>query len=269
MDAQLRPVHADGRIDVMIVAEVRLYREGLAQALQHADSLRVIATAARPSQLRTTLATQPHAVVLLDVAGVDGHGAALALLKASPLPRIVALGIGDREADVIACSEAGVAGYVTRDESIAQLVATIHSVARDELQCSPRVAAALNRRVAALAAERRVTALEGRLSRREMEVISLIDQGLSNREIAHRLCIELATAKNHVHNILEKLGVRRRADAAAWARGQRNRALFSGYCPRGRTSVRDSAKETVNVLPIHVSQVRLPSLHRPCPWSLV
>jgi two-component system, NarL family, nitrate/nitrite response regulator NarL len=221
MDEQLRPIHAVGMIDVIIVAEVRLYREGLAQALQHVDSLRVVATAARSAQLRAALAAQPHAVVLLDVAGIDGADAALALLALNPLTRIVALGIADREADIIACSEAGVAGYVTRDESIAQLVATIQSVARDELQCSPRIAAALNRRVAALASERRAIALPNRLSRREMEVVSLIDQGLSNREIARRLCIELATAKNHVHNILEKLGVRRRAEAAAWVRGQR------------------------------------------------
>jgi two-component system, NarL family, nitrate/nitrite response regulator NarL len=221
-------------IDVCIVAEVRLYREGLAQALKDADSLRVVTTAAPSPQLRNALAAQPHAVVLLDVAGTDGTRAALMLLAANPATRIVALGVTDREADIVACAEAGVAGYVTRDESIAELVATIQSVARDELNCSPQVAAALNRRVAALAAERRVTALQGRLSRREMEVVSLIDQGLSNREIAHRLCIELATAKNHVHNILEKLGVRRRTDAAAWARGQRFDAV-GGWTGDGST----------------------------------
>jgi DNA-binding NarL/FixJ family response regulator len=208
-------------IDIFIVAEVRLYREGLAHALEQADSLTVMGTAARSPELRADLTTRPQAVVLLDVAGADGTGGVLTLLAANPATRIVALGVAALESEIIACSEAGAAGYVTQDESIAELVATIQSVARDELSCSPRIAAALNRRVAVLAAERRSASMQGRLSRREMEVASLIDQGLSNREIAHRLCIQLATAKNHVHNILEKLGARGRGDVAAWARQQR------------------------------------------------
>jgi two-component system nitrate/nitrite response regulator NarL len=227
-------------IEVFIVAEVRLYREGLAHALEWADSLRVVGTAARSPELRTVLATRPQAVVLLDVAGINGTGGVLTLLAANPAARIVALGVAEHEPEIIACSEAGAAGYVTQDESIAELVATIQSVARDELPCSPRIAAALNRRVAALAAERRSAAIHGRLSRREMEVAKLIDQGLSNREIAHRLCIQLATAKNHVHNILEKLGVRSRDDVTAWARQQLDPVAVRGGQRTRRTATSSS-----------------------------
>jgi two-component system nitrate/nitrite response regulator NarL len=93
----------------------------------------------------------------------------------------------------------------------------VRSVTRGETLCSPRIAATLFRRVAALAADRRVgdERTLRRLTRRERQIVDLIADGLSNKEIAHRLQIEFATVKNHVHNILEKLQVTRRADAVA------------------------------------------------------
>jgi DNA-binding NarL/FixJ family response regulator len=95
------------------------------------------------------------------------------------------------------------------------LTATITSVSRDELLCSPRVAAALLRRVGALAnGVRRPHATDG-LTSRECEILGLIKEGLSNKEIAVRLHIEVATVKNHVHNLLEKLQVASRAEAAS------------------------------------------------------
>ena len=95
------------------------------------------------------------------------------------------------------------------------LTSTIISVTRGELLCSPRVAATLLRRVGALANGARAPhALRG-LTFREREVLDLIDGGLSNKEIAVRLHIEVATVKNHVHNLLEKLHVTSRAQAAA------------------------------------------------------
>jgi DNA-binding NarL/FixJ family response regulator len=98
------------------------------------------------------------------------------------------------------------------------LIATLASVVRDEMACSPRIAAALLRRVASLAVERSPWPSGARLTARELEVLGLIDEGLSNKQIAGRLCIELATVKNHVHNILEKLQVGRRSEAALQVR---------------------------------------------------
>jgi len=208
-------------INIFIVSEIRLYREGLAQVLGHMPSLSVVGSAAKFTQIPETAGGRTDIVVLLDLSGSDAASGALAFLAENPRGLVVALGIADHAADVIACSEAGIAGYVTRDGSISELVRMIESVVRDELPCSPRIAAALNHRVGALAADRRTTGLEDRLSRREMEVLRLVNDGLTNREIARRLSIETATAKNHVHNILEKLDVRCRAQAAAWVRRQR------------------------------------------------
>jgi len=84
--------------------------------------------------------------------------------------------------------------------------------------CSPRVAGALLRRIAALATDGRSDRVPAHLTNREREIMGLIDEGLSNKEIAKRLRIEVATVKNHVHNILEKLQVHRRGEAAARVR---------------------------------------------------
>jgi DNA-binding NarL/FixJ family response regulator len=132
---------------------------------------------------------------------------------------VIALSVEETDEELIACAEAGVAGFVRRDAAFDELTTTISSVVRGELPCSPQTAAILLRRIAQLAAERRRVTVTARLTPREREIVRLIDDGLSNKEIAGRLHIELATVKNHVHNILEKLQVHGRLEAAAHLRG--------------------------------------------------
>jgi DNA-binding NarL/FixJ family response regulator len=133
-------------------------------------------------------------------------------------PPVVAIGLDDSDAEMLACAEAGAVGYVTREGTLEELVAVIQSAAKGELVCSPRVSGALARRVAALSAEVAPGSASRRLSRREREIAALIGDDLSNKEIASRLSIEVATVKNHVHNMLDKLNVHRRSDAASAAR---------------------------------------------------
>ena len=96
-------------------------------------------------------------------------------------------------------------------------MATVESVIRGEAFCSPQVAGALFKRIAALAAEARPAESFGLLSRREQEILALVRSGLSNKEIAVRLTIEVATVKNHIHSVLTKLHVGTRAQAASLA----------------------------------------------------
>ena len=174
----------------------------------------------------TVRALQPD-IALLDMTMLDNADTVRALREAAPGVRVVALAVPETEPHVLACVEAGIAAYVPREGSLGDLVATVQGVARDEVECSPRIVASLFGRVAALAAERRHEPPPGRLTSREIDVVELIDLGLTNREIAERLCIELPTVKNHVHSILEKLQLHRRGEAAAWARRR-------GLRPRGR-----------------------------------
>lgn len=202
-------------IRLAIVADIRLYREGLAECLGRRDGLEVVCTASTPVEVWVGLSQFRPDILLVDMAIAGCQAAILHLMDLAPESRIVALGVADIEGDVLACAEAGVAGYVPRDGSIEDLVAAIQCAARGELLCTPRMAGSLLRRVAALAAEQGYHSPTLALTRREREVVRLIDQGLSNKEIARQLGIEVATVKNHVHNLLEKLRVHRRSEAAA------------------------------------------------------
>jgi DNA-binding NarL/FixJ family response regulator len=161
---------------------------------------------------------------LLDLMTPDSLAVIRKLACEVPESRVVALAVPEDEEAVIACAEAGVAALLTRDQSIDDLLETLAGVARGEARVSPKLAAMLLRRVTALAAQRPASpglrARRARLTRREHEVLRLLDEGLSNKEIAQRLCIELPTVKNHVHRILEKLAVHRRAEAVAWLHGR-------------------------------------------------
>jgi two-component system nitrate/nitrite response regulator NarL len=213
---------------VLIVADIRLFRDGLALMLSEEHGLELAGAVANAAEAEECLLGGGVDVVVLDMANPESGVAVRRLTSAHPHMPVVALGVPEDETHVIACAEAGAAGYVPREGSVADLAAAVRGAASSELICSPRVAAGLMRRIGALSAERgpEPAARVRRLTSREEEILGLIDEGLSNKEIARRLCIELATVKNHVHNILEKLQVRRRSEAAARARRTPGRAAL-------------------------------------------
>jgi DNA-binding NarL/FixJ family response regulator len=198
----------------MVVSDIRLYRDGLAELLDRESALHVVGSAASvPAALILGAAHLPG-VILVDMA-LSGPLVAVAILAAAvPGARIIAVTVPEREADVLACIEAGAFGYVSREASLQELVRVVISASSGETLCSPRMAAVLVRRVAVLAASR-VPDQSAHLTPREQQVVALIVDGLSNRQIARRLSIEIATVKNHVHNILGKLAARSRKEVAA------------------------------------------------------
>jgi len=201
-------------IRILLVADIRLYREGLAQILGRERSLSVVgAVADFDSALAAARALQPD-VVLIDEATPDSCRMIRAIRTQTPELKVVALAVQETDKHVLDCAEAGVAGFVPRDAGVSELLATLQSVGRGELLCSPRMAATLLRRVTTLAGITPLGTSEARLTAREVEILQLLGQGFSNKDIARQLGIEVATAKNHVHNILEKLGVNRRHEAA-------------------------------------------------------
>jgi len=210
-------------IKLLIVADIRLYREGLAGVLDRQDQFRVTATAADADGALAALRGCQPDVVLLDMAMPDSLETARAIIDIAPAVKVVGLSVAETEHDVVACAEAGMVGYVPRQGSLPDLIAALESVARGEALCSPRMAAGLLRRVAALAATQPKGLAQAHLTAREHEILALLDGGLANKEIAQRLGIEVATVKNHVHNILEKLQVHRRGEAAARMRGGERR----------------------------------------------
>jgi DNA-binding NarL/FixJ family response regulator len=146
-----------------------------------------------------------------------------------PEAKMIVVGISDDdESEIVACAEAGVAGYHLRAESLGDLLTLMSRVARGESLCSPKVSAILIRRLSTLASQRQPVVKELVLTTREIQVLRLIESGLSNQEIADRLYIALHTVKNHVHSVLSKLGVGTRAEAAAFLRSSQNHGLAGG-----------------------------------------
>lgn len=221
MSAASAPSGAPGDqipVRILIVTVVRLYREGLASVLANRGGIEIVGTAAPSDELLAQLAElRPH-VVLADSAVVRTEILReVAALDAGP--RVVAFAVAeDDEREVLACAEAGVAGFVARDAPLEELMTAIQTAVQGGIRCSPRVAGLIIRRVADVAASHPTADAIHALTRREGEIVRLIDTGLSNKEIGVRLGIETATVKNHVHNLLEKLRVRRRAEAAALIR---------------------------------------------------
>jgi DNA-binding NarL/FixJ family response regulator len=207
----------------VIVAGIRLYREGLALSLSQGLGFEVVGTARHADQAAEAIARLKPDLVVLDMATEGSLQLARRVARAGGGTRIVALAIPETEDSVLSCAEAGISAYVSRETSLADLAPALHRAARGETACSPRIAGSLMRRVATLSAEHPGFPRESPLTSREEEIVRLIDAGLSNKEIAQRLFIEVATVKNHVHNILGKLKVTRRGQAAA-----RMRALQAG-----------------------------------------
>jgi two-component system nitrate/nitrite response regulator NarL len=197
---------------VFVVSDVRIYREGLTLALTSAGGFEVVAMAGSdPGLLSSIEGARPDAVIV-DLSA-NGMEAIRRVRSELPQLRVVAFGVDENEQDILACAENGVAGYVCREASSEELADNLRSAIRDEVVCSPKIAASLFRRLASLAS--RATTGDDRLTIRERQVLALIRHGLANKQIAVELSIAEATVKNHVHNLLEKLHVKRRAQAAS------------------------------------------------------
>jgi DNA-binding NarL/FixJ family response regulator len=202
---------------LLILGETGLYREALAGSLRRDDRFEVVAVAADVEEALGVLDHVEADVLLVETRTTDGADALRRLAAAAPQVKLVALDVPDVEREVIAVAEAGASAYVTPDGSMEDLASVVQRVERGEVLCPPVMTAGLFRRVAALARERRLDPIEEKLTAREVDVLRLIEEGLSNKEIAAALTIEVPTVKNHVHRILEKLHVHSRSEAAAQA----------------------------------------------------
>lgn len=226
---------------VLLCARTRLFSEALARVLRESADVSLVDFTHRTGQILPLVQQHDPDVVLLEVGGRRGLAAAERVLDAEPGTCIIALGVSDVEADIVAAAELGVGGYAQCNTGPDDLIATIKGVVRGELVCSPKIAAILNRRVTALATGRGYGPVPV-LTPREREIGALIDEGLSNKRIAAKLGMRPSTVKNHVHHILEKLGVRRRGQAAAILRS--NGALGEQPAPPQRTQAAGAPRLT-------------------------
>ncbi len=204
-------------IRVAIVDDNRLVREALSGMLDRLPDMRVVP--ARDLDLSSLAIQQPH-VVLLDVGlrDQDSLATAAALMAEMPFAKVIVMDLLPVNEEIVEFVNAGVSGFVLKDASFEEFVATIRRVAGGEKVLPPRMTETLFAQIAKDAAHRGVEEViaDVRLTRREREVIDLIGEGLSNKEIAQRLNIATHTVKSHVRNVMEKLTLHTRLQISAY-----------------------------------------------------
>ncbi|HET8892972.1 MAG TPA: response regulator transcription factor [Gaiellaceae bacterium] len=204
---------------VLIVDDHDLFRTGLRNLLEE-QSVQVIGEAATGAEaVRIVREIAPDVVVMdLNMPGMGGVDATRHISAIAPLTRVVMLTISDEDTDVMDAILAGACGYLLKDSSIEDLISGIEAAAKGESLISPTIAAKVLQRVRATSANPEIaTQIRAELSDREIEVLKLIANGKDNAVIAGELHISPKTVKNHISNILMKLQIDNRIQAAVYA----------------------------------------------------
>lgn len=207
---------------LLIVSEIRLLREGVAGVVKGHPALRVAGLCGSLDEALLALQDYPDATVLLDGSFPQGHEAVRAIHEIAPSALVIAFAVSETEDNIVAWAKAGAVGYIPASAALHEFAGFIESVSRGEQICSAAIASRLIRRLrnppgADIQQPAKVAVS---LTAREQEIIQMLAEGLSNKEIARNLHIELSTTKTHVHNLLGKLGLKRRGQIASWSHKQ-------------------------------------------------
>jgi DNA-binding NarL/FixJ family response regulator len=226
MDVNQTPMsdgaYADRALDdvrVLLVDDHDLFRTGLMNLLVE-QGVQVVGEAADgQNALRLVRDLVPDVVVMdLNMPGMTGVDATREITVTSPLTRVVVLTISADNTDVVDAVMAGACGYLLKDSSIQELIAGIRAAARGESLISPQIAAQVLQVLRSHSADSGAAdAIRAELSHRELEILKLIANGKDNAQIARDLFISPKTVKNHISNILMKLQIENRIQAAVYA----------------------------------------------------
>lgn len=209
-------------IRILLAHPSRLVSDSIRAALDKEEEVYVVGCATNAEETHFLL---PHGNVVLLGTEID-EGKTLDLIDeirmTYPQKKVLVLGIDDRPEMILRYIEAGASGYILQNESIKEVVQKVQAATEEKAIVSPSVAAAMMKRLSRLAnLEAPIAYMKARapqlvqLTSREREVLQLVTDGHTNQEIAEELVIECGTVKNHVHNILKKLEVNNRHEAAS------------------------------------------------------
>ena len=206
-------------VKVLVVDDQRLVREGIASLLSIQEGMSVVGTAVDGQEaVEKALALSPD-VVLMDVRMpvLDGIEATFQIRRKLPGCQVLMLTTFDDEEYVVKSLQAGATGYLLKDIPAADLAQAIRLIRAGIYQLSPSVAGKLVGQLGVKSRPAALSPLEHDLTERELEVLRLLAAGATNREIAETLVVSEGTVKNHVSNILSRLGLRDRIQAALYA----------------------------------------------------
>jgi DNA-binding NarL/FixJ family response regulator len=212
--------HGQDELRVLLVDDHDLFRTGLRNLLEEQGGLQVLGEAANGAEaVRLVREDAPDVVVMdLNMPAMTGVEATRHITALSPLTRVIVLTISDEDADVMDAIVAGACGYLLKDSSIDDVVSGIRSAAIGASLISPTIASKVLQRVRATTADANMAeSIKAELSDRELQVLKLIANGKDNAQIARELVISPKTVKNHISNILMKLQIQNRIQAAVYA----------------------------------------------------
>jgi DNA-binding NarL/FixJ family response regulator len=209
-------------IQIFLIEDNRLLREGIAATLKEQADMKVVAsTAGSNDTMRQVRELKPHIVLMdLSLRSQDDIRVVASLWKGVPGVRVIGMGLIPSQADIVELVEAGASGFILKDATMEDFLGTIRAVAGGTKVLPPSLAGSLFSHVIESALKKGKGKLTNaaRMTKREREIIALIADGLSNKEIAQRLDIATFTVKSHVHNILEKLALQSRLQIALLTR---------------------------------------------------
>lgn len=202
-------------VEVFLLAENRLLREALIRLLAKSGEILVVGSGSYSLATQREIIGSRPSVILLDSSGLKLFAAKVIPTLHAGLPdlRVVMIDMDADEATFLMAVREGVAGYILKDASAADVATTVKAVASGQAVCPPSLSMALFRAVAEQSAPPSAIywGTEHGLSRREQQLVHLLSQRLTNKEIAMRLNLAEQTVKNHVHSILRKVGAENRS----------------------------------------------------------
>lgn len=212
------------KIRILLIEDNRILREGISAMINtHKDVMVVGVSDGRDDTIKKIRALKPQ-VVLMDL-GIASKNSLMVVrsVKAEfPLVKILGMGLVASQTDIMEFVQSGADGFILKDASMDDVINTIHAVSKGETVLPPPMTGSLFLQVVEHALIKGKRNLKGaiRMTQREKEIITLIVEGMSNKQISDTLHIATFTVKSHVHNILEKLALHSRLQIAAYARDE-------------------------------------------------
>ena len=209
-------------INLLLVNETLLMGNVIAAALEGEPDIKIVGCVISIEEALNIVREKEVDVALVStrLPDLDALKLTNAITDLKPSTKVLALGLTEEKQHVLRYVEAGATGYILKDDSLEALIETVRATQDGKVFISPQIAAAIMERLSGLArifsdVENNITNATD-LTSRELEVLKLISEGQTNQQIAESLVIEVGTVKNHVHNILDKLNVSSRREAAAY-----------------------------------------------------